>query len=66
MATNLHLNDRLVNKAVKLGGHRTRKAAVTQALVMYVNHLEQQKIIPLFGTMDYEADYDHKKQRVVD
>jgi len=63
MATNLQIDDRLITQAVKLGGHRTKKAAVTQALTEYIEHLEQEKIIPLFGRVDYDASYNYKKQR---
>lgn len=63
VATNLQLDDRLITKAVTLGGHRTKKAAVMQALVDYIHHLEQEKILSLFGTVDYDAGYDYKKQR---
>jgi Arc/MetJ family transcription regulator len=63
MATNLQLDDRLILKAAKLGGHRTKKAAVTQALLEYIQHLEQQKITALFGTVEFDPGYDYKKQR---
>jgi Arc/MetJ family transcription regulator len=63
MATNLQIDDRLIRKAVRLGRHRTKKAAVTQALVTYVQHLEQEKIGSLFGAIEYDASYDYKKQR---
>jgi len=63
MATNLQIDDSLINKAVKLGRHRTKKAAVTQALTDYIHHLEQEKITSLFGTVDYDPSYDYKKQR---
>lgn len=63
MATNLQIDDRLITRAVKLGGHRTKKAAVTQALTQYIQHLEQEKILPLFGAVDYDPAYDYKKQR---
>jgi hypothetical protein len=63
MATNLQIDDKLINEALRLGKHRTKKAAVTQALVDYIQHLEQEKIGSLFGTIDYEASYDYKKQR---
>ncbi len=40
LATNLQIDDTLIHKAVKLGGHKTKKAAVTKALVEYIDHLE--------------------------
>lgn len=63
MATNLQIDDNLITKAVELGKHRTKKAAVTQALTDYVNHLEQENIISLFGKIDYDPKYNYKKQR---
>ncbi len=63
LATNLQLDDRLIERAVRLGKHRTKKAAVTQALKEYVEHLEQQKLLALFGSVDYDPRYDYKKQR---
>lgn len=63
MATNLQIEDKLIDKAVKLGRHKTKKAAVTQALEDYVRRLEQEKITALFGSVVYEPEYDYKKQR---
>ena len=63
MATNLQIDDNLIKKAVRLGRHRTKKAAVTQALVDYIQHLEQEKIGSLFGAIEYDSTYDYKKQR---
>jgi Arc/MetJ family transcription regulator len=63
MATNLQIDDNLILKAVKLGGHKTKKAAVTKALTEYIQHLEQEKILSMFGTVEYEPEYDYKKQR---
>ena len=63
MATNLQIDDALIVKAVELGGHRSKKAAVTEALAEYVAHLEQVKILDLFGTVEYDPKYDYKKQR---
>ena len=63
MATNLQLDDTLITKAATLGKHRTKKAAVTQALIDYIHHLEQDKIDSLFGTIYYCSTYDDKKQR---
>jgi Arc/MetJ family transcription regulator len=63
LATNLQLDDRLIERAVKLGKHKTKRAAVTQALKEYVEHLEQQKLLALFGNVDYDPEYDYKRQR---
>jgi Arc/MetJ family transcription regulator len=63
MSTNLDLDDKLIRKAVRLGGHRTKRAAVTQALIEYVQHLEQMRVTDIFGTVDFDSAYDYKRQR---
>ena len=63
LATNLQLDDRLIDKALKLGKHKTKREAVTQALKEYIEHLEQQKILSLFGEVEYDPGFDYKKQR---
>jgi len=63
MATNLQIDDELITKAVRLGGHKTKKEAVNQALLEYIQHIEQKKILDLFGKIDYDSDYDYKSQR---
>ncbi len=65
MATNIELNEKLLSKAMRLGGMKTKKEAVNQALAEYVQRREQLKIIDLFGTVEFDADYDYKKQRSV-
>lgn len=63
MATNLAIDDSLIQEAQKLGGHVTKKAAVSQALVEYIQRRRQLEVVELFGTVDYEAGYDYKQQR---
>ena len=63
MATNLQIDDRLIEEAVKLGGHRTKRAAVTQALVEYTRHLQQLRMLSVFGAIDVDRAYDYKAQR---
>lgn len=63
MATNFQVDDRLIKKALKLGKHKTKKDAVTKALIEYIDHLEQEKIFSMFGTVDYDPEYNYKKQR---
>jgi Arc/MetJ family transcription regulator len=63
MATNLAIDDRLLEEALRVGGHRTKKATVTEALQEYIQHRKQAKILELFGTVDFDSKYDYKKQR---
>ena len=64
MPTNLALDDRLIEEAQKLGQHRTKKAAVTAALDEYIQRRKQRDIRQLFGTIEYGAKYDYKKERI--
>src|SRR5580704_158088 len=63
MPTNLAIDDRLIDEARKLGRHRTKKETVTAALDEYIKRRKQQQVISLFGTIDYDPDYDYKRAR---
>ena len=63
MATNLDLDDELIQAARQLGGHKTKRDAVTRALQEYVRWLRQKAIVSDFGTIDYDPKFDYKKQR---
>ena len=63
MPTNLALDDRLLEEAQRIGGHRTKKATVTEALQEYIQRRKQAKIVDLFGTVEFDSKYDYKKQR---
>ncbi len=63
MSTNLAIDDKLILDAKKIGGHRTKKEAVTEALKEYIQRRKQLEIINLFGEIDYDSDYDYKEGR---
>ena len=63
MATNLEIDNDLIQEALKLGKHRTKRGVVEEALKEYVQRRKQIEVTKLFGTIDYEDDYDYKKQR---
>jgi len=63
MATNLALDDKLIEEARKIGGHRTKKEAVTKALEDYVRRHKQLAILDDFGTVDFDPNYDYKAER---
>jgi len=63
MPTNLALDDELIDEARRLGGHRTKRQAVNEALEEYVARRKRREIVSLFGRVDWDAEYDHKKER---
>ncbi len=63
MATNLAIDDQLLEEARKIGGQKTKRATVTEALNEYIQRRKQQQIVELFGKVDFEPGYDYKKQR---
>mgnify|MGYP001577380661 CR=1 FL=1 len=63
MPTNLAIDDKLIAEALRIGKHKTKKAAVTAALREYVQQRKQLRIVELFGTVDYAPDYDYKSLR---
>jgi len=63
MATNLAIDDGLILEAQKIGGHRTKKSAVTEALKEYIQRRKQLQVTELFGTVDYAPGYDYKALR---
>jgi hypothetical protein len=63
MATNLAIDDGLLEEARRVGGLKTKKATVTQALSEYIQRRKQQQVVGLFGKIDVDAQYDYKAQR---
>jgi Arc/MetJ family transcription regulator len=63
VATNLALDDRLIQEAQQAGNHRTKRAAVTEALEEYVRYRRQLRALELFGTIEYDPGYDPRRQR---
>lgn len=63
MATNLEIDDALLEEARRIGGQKTKRATVTEALSEYIQRRKQQQIIELFGKLDVDPKYDYKKQR---
>jgi len=66
MATNLALDDQLIDEARSIGQHATKREAVTAALKEYMDRRKQVKILELAGTIDYDPSYDYKKTRQLD
>ncbi|MEP6645357.1 MAG: type II toxin-antitoxin system VapB family antitoxin [Acidobacteriaceae bacterium] len=63
MATNLALDDKLIEEAQRSGNHKTKKEAVTAALEEYVRRRKQIRILGAFGTFEFDPAYDYKAER---
>ena len=63
MATNLAIDDRLIEEARITGGHKTKKDAVTKALEEYVRRHRQRRILEAVGTFNFDPSYDYKAER---
>lgn len=66
MATNLAIDDSLIDEARRVGNHATKKQAVTVALQEYVARHKQLTVIELFGTIDFDPSYDSRQSRNLD
>jgi hypothetical protein len=66
MATNLSIDPKLLERTLELSGERTKKAAVNRALREFIARREQKNIVNLFGKLDWDKEYDYKKDRTRD
>lgn len=63
MATNLKIDDQLLNEARKLGGFPSKRATVDTALAEFIQRRKQLEVLKLEGKIDFFEDYDHKALR---
>jgi Arc/MetJ family transcription regulator len=63
MATNLNIDEYLLEEAVRLSGKRTKRDCVNEALSEYIQRRKQREVLKLFGTIDFESEYDYKSMR---
>ena len=63
MATNLAVDPELIDRALALSGEQTKRAAVTKALQEFIARREQKGVLELFGTLEWDAGYDYKRER---
>ena len=57
------MDDRLIGEARCLGSRKTKKEAVSEALVEYVKRRKQPAILAAFGPVNYDVKYDYKLER---
>ncbi|SLM11054.1 conserved hypothetical protein [uncultured spirochete] len=63
MATNLAIDDRLLNEALEIGGYKSKKDTVNAALEEFIKRRKTNDLINIFGTIEYDSSYDYKKMR---
>jgi len=63
MATNLALDPDLIERAVKLSGEKTKKAAVTRALEEFITRRSQKRLVDLMGKLEWDESFDYKAER---
>ncbi len=63
IATNLGIDDKLLEATVKAYGFKTKKEAVNTALTELLNKKKRLGLIALFGKIDYDPDYNYKDYR---
>ena len=63
MATNLAIDENLLLDALKAGKLKTKKDTVNEALREFIQRRKQAEIIKLFGSIDFDPKYNHKRGR---
>lgn len=66
MATNLSIEPELLERALQVSGEKTKKAAVTQALVEFIARRERVRIVELFGQLEWNEEYDYSRHVRID
>ena len=63
MSTNLALDPKLLDRALKISGERTKRAAVTKALEEFIARRSQKRLLDLMGKLEWDESYDYKAGR---
>ena len=63
MATNLAMDPDLIERAVKVSGEKTKKAAVTRALEEFISRRSQKRLVDLMGKLEWDQSFDYKAER---
>ena len=63
MPTNVKLDEKMVEEAVKLGNFKTKQEAMNMALTEFVQRRNRLRILELAGKIEFRPDWDHKKMR---
>jgi Arc/MetJ family transcription regulator len=62
-ATNLAIDDKLLEEALKIGQFKSKRETVNSALKEFIQKRKQMQLLNLFGSIDFEPAYDYKASR---
>lgn len=63
MPTNLAIDDELLEEAKRIGGHRSKRETVNEALLEYIQRRKRRGLIELFGKIEFDRRYNYKTAR---
>jgi len=63
MRTNIFLDDKLIEEALKISGLKTKKEVIHQALQEFVNNRNRRDLRELQGKILFDDTYDYKASR---
>ena len=62
LRTNIEIDERLVEEAMKLTNRKTKKAVVNHALQELVARVKRKKMLELEGKVDWAGDLDEMRK----
>ena len=62
MRTNIVLNDKLIDEAMKLSHAKTKKQVVELALENFIKYMKRQNMRLLFGKVKWEGDLEEMRK----
>ena len=57
------IDSQLLAEAMDLSNSTSEVTTVTEALTEFIQHHKQLRTIELFGTIEFDPNYDYKKER---
>lgn len=63
MPTNLAIDDKLLNEALRIGGFHSKKETVNRALQAFISSQKRKGILEFKGKVEFDSDYDYKQER---
>ncbi len=63
LATHLAIDGQLLDHARSVGGYRTKRETVNEALREFIQRRERLSLLQLAGKIEYDARCDYKKDR---